>query len=361
MKKIVVAAGGTGGHLYPAIAVVEELLKEYKEDIEFVFIGSKNKIEGRVVPELGYRFQHLDIEGIRSFFSLSTILLPFKILKAQATMAKILSEEKPDLVLCAGAYISYPVGIAAYKKSIPLFLLESNVQPGKTNKLLAKKATKVFTSYKESKKFLSIRKDKCIVVGNPVRNTFTQSPSKVASIQSFGLDPSKKTILVFGGSLGANSINTAVIEQLLPMIEENDIQLIWQTGSNFVVPTTLPKGVKALPFITDMASAYDAATMVVCRAGATSLSELSLVKKPAILIPYPFAAYNHQHSNAMAYVSKNAAVILEDSKLAEAFQQTVLELLKNEKLQKQLSLNISKLATPNAAKDVVTVLLKYLQ
>jgi len=359
MKKIIVAAGGTGGHLYPAIAVVEKLISTYGEEIEILFIGSKDKIEGRVIPALGYRFQHLDIEGLRSLFSLATLMLPFKILSAQSKMSTIMEKERPDLVLCAGAYVSYPVGMAAYKHKIPLFLLESNVQPGKTNRLLSKKATKIFTSFSQSEQYFSSAAEKCMVVGNPVRTSFSKTITVEEACSTFGLDSTKKTILIFGGSLGAKSINKAVEQQLLPFVEEHRCQILWQTGTNYSAPSVLPKGVVALPYISDMAKAYSLATMVVCRAGATSMAELALVKKPAILIPYPYAAHNHQYTNAKTFADKNAAILLEDSSLEASFQQTVLELLNNEQLQTDFSTNIAKFATPNAAKDIVSVLSNY--
>lgn len=359
MKKIIVAAGGTGGHLYPAIAVVEKLVSTFGKDIDVLFIGSKDKIEGRVVPALGYRFQHLDIEGLRSLFSISTLLLPFKILSAQSKMLKIMEKEQTDVVLCAGAYVSYPVGMAAYKQKIPLFLLESNVQPGKTNRLLSKKATKIFTSFSQSEEYFPSASEKCMVVGNPVRTSFSKKISKEDAAFKFGLDPAKKTILVFGGSLGAKSINTAVEQQLLPIVEEQQLQLLWQTGTNYTPPAQLPKGVVALPYISEMDVAYSFASIVVCRAGATSMAELALVKKPAILIPYPYAAHNHQYTNAKTFADKKAAILLEDSSLQTAFQQTVLGLLSNEQQQNDFSSNIAKFATPNAANDIVSVLSNY--
>jgi UDP-N-acetylglucosamine--N-acetylmuramyl-(pentapeptide) pyrophosphoryl-undecaprenol N-acetylglucosamine transferase len=359
MKKIIVAAGGTGGHLYPAIAVVEKLVVKYGKDIEVLFIGSKDKIEGRVVPALGYRFQHLDIEGLRSLFSLSTLMLPFKILAAQSRMSEIIKKEKPDVVLCAGAYVSYPVGMAAAKHKVPLFLLESNVQPGKANRLLAKKATKIFTSFQESQQYFPSTNNKCIVVGNPVRTTFSNLESTEEAARKFGFDSTKKTILVFGGSLGAKSINNAVMNQLLPIVEEQGIQLLWQTGANTTIPADLPKGVGAMTYIHDMSAAYSVATIVVCRAGATSLAELALVQKPAILIPYPFAAHNHQHTNAKTFSDKKAALLLEDSNIETSFKQVVLDLLNNDKQQQEFSNNIAQFARPNAANDVVEVLGNY--
>jgi len=359
MKKVIVAAGGTGGHLYPAIAVVEKLVSTFGQDINILFIGSKDKIEGRVVPALGYRFQHLDIEGLRSLFSFSTLMLPFKILSAQSKMSAIMAKERPDVVLCAGAYVSYPVGIAAYKHSIPLFLLESNVQPGKTNRLLSKKATKIFTSFPQSQRYFPSAEEKCMVVGNPVRTSFSTKISLDDASAKFGLDPTKKTILVFGGSLGAKSINTAVEQQLLPIVEEQQFQILWQTGANYTAPSILPKGVVALPYISEMDIAYTLATIVVCRAGATSMAELALVKKPAVLIPYPYAAHNHQHTNAKTFADKNAAILLEDSSLPTSFRQTVLGLLTNEDQQVDFSTNIGQFATPNAANDIVSVLSNY--
>ena len=359
MKKIIVAAGGTGGHLYPAIAVVETLVSKFGNDIDILFIGSKDKIEGRVVPALGYRFQHLDIEGLRSIFSLSTLMLPFKILAAQSKMSSIILKEKPNVVLCAGAYVSYPVGIAASKHKVPLFLLESNVQPGKANRLLSKKATKIFTSFADSQHYFPSSNEKCMLVGNPVRTSFSNQVASQHAFRMFGLESSKKTILIFGGSLGAKSINTAVVEQLLPIVEENQLQLLWQTGANFTIPTTLPKGVVALPYINDMSAAYSIASLVVCRAGATSLAELALVKKPAILIPYPFAAHNHQFTNAKTFSDKNAAILLEDSAIPTTFQKVIVDLVNDEKQLLEFSQNIAQFARPNAANDVVEVLGNY--
>lgn len=354
--KILVAAGGTGGHLFPAIAVVEQLEKLNNNHFKAVFVGTDYRIESKVIPSLGYDFYSMPITGLTKLLSLNTLSLPFKILKSITICRKIINDFKPDAVLCTGAYISYPAGIAASKEKIPLILMESNVNPGKTIKQLSDKASIIITAFEETRNFFDEKmQHKIRVVGNPVRKDILQNVNKEKAINMFGLNPNKKTVLIFGGSLGAYSINR-VVEQSLDYFVENDIQLIWQTGKNYKPKTQIGDNIKVLEFIDDMASAYAVADLVVSRSGATSVAEICVVAKPSILIPLESASNNEQMENAKILEKHGASIVVRNDKLQVELLRTIKELINNQDKLIEMSGKAKELAKPDSAFNVANML-----
>lgn len=355
--KILIGAGGTGGHLFPAIAVAEQISKLTNGNCEFHFIGTASKIEARVVPELGYNFHPIELAGLVKKFSVATLKLPLQLMKATAYCKKLIKNEGIDAVLCAGAYLSYPPGSAAKSMGIPLFLMESNVNPGKAIKALSGKAANIFTSFDESASYFeeSLRK-KMIVTGNPIRGSILNPCDVIESRKKFGLDANKKTILVFGGSLGAKAINEAVSKYLSNFAKEQ-YQILWQTGKNYEIPTT-PANIKAQVFIDDMAAAYAAADLVVSRSGATTTAELCIVGKPSILVPLPSASNNEQKHNALAMESKGAAIMCLNEKIGESLFSLADNLIKDTAKLQKIGSCATSLAKPEAAEKVAELILK---
>lgn len=360
MKKIniLVAAGGTGGHLFPAISVVEALKNLPNVDCKPVFVGNENRIEGNIVPAEGYEFHHIPIRGLNRLFSLSNVTIPFRILQSISVCQNIIAKHDINVVLCTGAYISYPAGIAARLKKIPLVLMESNAIPGKSIKALSSKSEIIITAFEETINYLGIgKKNKIYTLGNPVRNTITNLPDKSESLKKFGLHSDKKTLLVFGGSLGAESINLAVKKFISNGLPDN-MQIIWQTGKMFKTDIQNNHLVTILPFISDMASAYSAADLVLSRAGATTLAELAITGKPSILVPYPKAANNHQKINAELMSKHNAAYSINDNQLWDKIDYIIPELMNDSEKLAQMSSAIRKFAKPNAAENAAKMIEK---
>jgi UDP-N-acetylglucosamine--N-acetylmuramyl-(pentapeptide) pyrophosphoryl-undecaprenol N-acetylglucosamine transferase len=358
--KILIAAGGTGGHLFPAIAVAEQI-KKIVPDAEFTFCGRVDKIEGRVVPKLNLDFFPIDITGITKLLSIKTMLLPLKIYRAIAAVSKLIKNRKIDLVICTGAYISYAPGIAAKRNKIPLFLMESNVNPGKTISLLSNKADLIFTAFEESKNFFKkdVRK-KVRFVGNPLRQSFEEIPDRNSALKKFKLEKEKKTLLIFGGSLGARSINKAV-ESNLNELDSLNLNIIWQTGTQFTAPEISKDNFKILPFIDDMASAYSAADLVICRSGATSAAELALTAKPSVLIPLPSASNNEQFMNAKIFSENKASILINDKDLKSKLVDSVKLIIFDNYSLTEMSKNAAKLAKPSAAKDAAFEIINFMK
>ena len=355
--KILVAAGGTGGHLFPAIAVVEQLEKLKASNFKPFFVGTDYRIESKVVPLLGYEYQSMPITGLTKLLSLNTLLLPIKIIKSISICRKIIRKFRPDAVLCTGAYISYPAGIAASKEKIPLVLMESNVNPGKTIKQLSNKASVIMASFEETKTFFDTNiQSKIRVVGNPVRNDILQKVDKEKAITKFGLESGKKTVLIFGGSLGAYTINRAV-EKSLDYFVQNDIQLIWQIGKNYKPKTRIADNIKVLEFIDDMASAYASADLVVSRSGATSIAEICVVGKASILVPLETASNNEQMENAKILQKHNASIIIKDNEIQDKLLKTIKELINQKEKLIEMSAKVKELAKPKSANDVANILI----
>ncbi len=347
--RIIIAGGGTGGHIFPAIAIANAI-KKIKPDTQFLFVGAKGKMEMEKVPQAGYEIKGLDIAGFDRSSLIKNIGLPFKILKSFLQVSKIIKNFKPHAVIGVGGYSSFPVLRFAQSKNIPTFIHESNSFAGKSNILLGKKATQIFTASDNMETFFPL--SKIVKTGNPVRQSITQSQvSKSGSLKFLGLQENKKTVLVVGGSLGAKSINEA-INKNIEAFAKNNLQLIWQTGKPyFETALATVNGHNEIcmkDFITQMEYAYGAADVVISRSGAMAVAELCLVKKPVIFVPYPYAAEDHQTANARALVEKNAALIVKDDDAGNDLVNTLLKLIADENLQDELKNNISTLAIKNA-------------
>ncbi len=352
--KILIGAGGTGGHLFPAIAVCEQLEELTDKNCEFHFIGNKNKIESRVVPSCGYYFHPIKLQGLSKSFKI--FLLPFQITKAISICRKIIDEYAIDAVIATGAYLSIPPVYAAHLMRKPIFLLESNVNPGKAIKALAKFASKIYISFDESKNYFNENiQSKILKTGNPIRKQFFKIQSKEEARRKLNIPLNKTCIFVFGGSLGALSINKA-IEQNMDYFIKKDYFLIWQTGKNYTYQTK-NENIIVKEFIDDISLYYTAADLVICRSGATTIAELAIAGKPAVLIPLPSASNNEQYHNAKVLSNAGAAEIILNDELEEKLLLTLDNILADNKLN-IMEANIKKFAHSNAAKDVANDILK---
>jgi len=360
MRKLnlLVAAGGTGGHLFPAMSVAEELQTLLSDNFSVVFVGNSHRIEGSKVPEAGYPFYNIPMIGIRGKFALSNFLIPFRTLSSISICRSLIKRYEINAVLCAGAYLSYPAGIAATMMNIPLVLMESNAYPGKSIRALASKSSLIITAFEESIEYLSQgRKTKIINLGNPVRKNLINLPDKSASREKLGLKKDKKTLLVFGGSLGARTINESV-QKFIKSGKADDIQIIWQTGKDFQTDLKESESLKIFPFIDDMASAYSAADVVLSRSGATTMAELSAVGRPSVLIPYPFAANNHQEYNAKIFEKKGAGFMIKDNQIWEKIEYVIPELLASQDKLDSMAEKAKELSKPSAGRDSAEQILK---
>ncbi|MCF8341070.1 MAG: undecaprenyldiphospho-muramoylpentapeptide beta-N-acetylglucosaminyltransferase [Chitinophagaceae bacterium] len=362
-KKIIVAGGGTGGHIFPAVAIANAI-KALQPDTIFLFVGAKGKMEMEKVPQAGYAIEGLDIAGFNRSSLLKNFSLPIKIIKSFFQVNSIFKSFKPDAVIGVGGYSSFPVLKLAQQKGISSFIHESNSFAGKSNMLLGKLATQIFVATDGMEKFFP--KDKIIISGNPVRHNIAQSNiSREEGIRLFGLNPNKKTVLSIGGSLGAKSINEAIQKEYATLID-NDIQIIWQTGKPFAekakVIANKDTRIWTSDFIREMDYAYAAADLIVSRSGAMSIAEIETVGKPSILVPYPFAAENHQTVNAQQLVDKHAAVLIPDEKAIDELIPEIVRLLNDQTQLELLSKNTKLLAKQDAdiliAKKIIETISK---
>ena len=357
LNKVIISGGGTGGHVFPAIAIANSIKEKYPE-ADILFIGANGKMEMEKVPAAGYKIEGLDIVGIQRKLTLKNLTVPVKLFKSLRRAKKIIKEFNPDIAIGVGGYASAPTLKMANKLGVPTVLQEQNSYPGLTNKLLSKKASKICVAYENMDRFFS--KEKIVLTGNPVRQNMVQiEGKKEAAIKEFGLDVNKKTLLVIGGSLGARTINNS-IKEAVNLFGENNIQVIWQCGKfyqkdleAFCAENEMPH-IHLNPFITKMDLAYAAADLVVSRAGAISVSELCLVGKPTILVPSPNVSEDHQTKNAMALVKNNAAILIKDVDAVQVVGKQVVDLFSDENKLKELSENILKMALPNATNDIRT-------
>jgi UDP-N-acetylglucosamine--N-acetylmuramyl-(pentapeptide) pyrophosphoryl-undecaprenol N-acetylglucosamine transferase len=355
----IIAGGGTGGHIFPAIAIANAI-KKINPNAKFLFIGAKGKMEMEKVPQAGYEIKGLDIAGFNRSSLIKNIGLPFKVIKSFFQVANIFKTFKADAVIGVGGYSSFPVLRYAQKRGIPTFIHESNSFAGKSNILLGKKATAVFTASDNMEKFFP--PEKIMITGNPVRQSISYSNvTKAEALQFFNLKENKKTVLVIGGSLGAKSINEAIAKNI-NAFAENNLQLIWQTGKPyFETAKTIVKDnadIYMNDFITKMENAYAAADVIISRSGAMAVAEICLIGKPVIFVPYPFAAEDHQTANAKALVEKNAAIMVKDSDAKEKLMPTLLTLIGDEASQNNFKQNITKLAVKNADEVIANQILK---
>ena len=358
-KKIIIAGGGTGGHIFPAVAIANALRK-LQPSIEILFVGAKGKMEMEKVPQAGYTIKGLDIAGFNRSSLIKNIGLPFKLVKSFWQVRSILKNFQPDAVIGVGGYSTFPVLRSAQAKGIPTFIHEANSFAGKANMMLGKNASKIFVATDGMEKFFPA--DKIMITGNPVRqNIVINTISRSEGIQFFGLDTLKKTVFVTGGSLGAKGINEAV-DAGIEEFKKNDVQLIWQTGKPYAARAsalaTENRNIWANSFITQMEYAYAAADVVISRAGAMSVAELCVAKKPVVFVPFPFAAEDHQTANAQNLVTKQAGLMIKDSEAKEKLIPAIIALAKNEQQQQQLKENIAKLAITNADEVVASEILR---
>lgn len=352
LTKIVLSGGGTGGHIYPAVSIANELKKRFP-NAEFLFVGAKDRMEMEKVPQSGYDIKGLWISGLQRSLKISNLMFPFKVISSLWNARKIIKTFKPDVVIGTGGFASGPTLYVAAKMGIPTLIQEQNSYPGITNKLLAKKADSICVAYDGLERFFP--KEKILKTGNPVRQDLLDITDKRdEAITFFNLQSDKKTLLVLGGSLGARMMNKIIEENLDFLITQN-IQLIWQTGKLYIndyQKYSEKTGVQTHAFLNRMDLAYSAADFIISRAGAGSVSELCIVGKPVIFIPSPNVAEDHQTKNAQAVVNTKAALLLKESE-KENFQNIVNQLMGDENLQVDLSQNIKKLALPDATKDIV--------
>ena len=359
--KAVIAGGGTGGHIFPAIAIAAALEKAVP-GIELLFVGANGKMEMEKVPAAGYKIIGLTIAGFNRSNIFKNITLPFKLIKSFFQVRSILASFKPDFVVGVGGYSTFPVLKMAQAKGIPTFIHEANSFAGKSNQLLAKNATAIFTGTGGMETFFPSHK--LFVTGNPVReNIIAASHTREAAHHFFGLNPNKKTILIVGGSLGANSINEVILKNLDGFASLN-LQLVWQTGktnaAKYAAAATNHANIWVGAFIAEMDMAYAVSDTVISRAGAMSVAEICVAAKPAVFVPFPYAAEDHQTANANYLVKNNAALLVPDAQAAATLFNTVTALALNSTQQETFIKNLQPLAIKNAAEVVVTKILENL-
>lgn len=362
--RIVISGGGTGGHIFPAISIANAI-KALHPEAEILFVGALGRMEMQRVPAAGYKIVGLPICGFDRKNLLKNIKVLFKIWKSQRMAKKLIEEFKPMAAVGVGGYASGPMLNQAAKMGIPCLIQEQNSYAGVTNKLLAKKAEKICVAYDGMERFFPA--EKIIKTGNPVRQALLNTKmSKAEATKTFGLDPDKKTILLVGGSLGAKTINDSILDHL-DLVDQKDIQFIWQTGKYYNKQITeelkgkLPSNLIVTDFISDMGAAYTAADLVISRAGASSISEFCLIGKPVILVPSPNVAEDHQTKNAMALVNKQAAIYVKDSDAPDCLLEQAIKLIKEDDKLKNLSENILKLTLPDSADIIAKEVIKMIR
>ena len=352
---IIISGGGTGGHIFPAVAIAQALMKRNPEN-NILFVGANGRMEMEKVPAAGFRIKGLNIAGFQRRWAFSNVLLPFKIIASLWKARAIVREFKPNVAIGVGGYASGPLLFAATSMGIPALIQEQNSFAGVTNRILAKRAKRICVAYDGMDKYFP--KDRILLTGNPVRSDLKELQSKRdEALSYFGLRSDRPVLLVIGGSLGARTINAAITSGI-DFIRENQVQLVWQTGKGgFGDATSRVKGleaegIKAYEFISRMDLAYAIADVVVSRAGASSVSELALAGKAAILVPSPNVAEDHQTKNAMALVAKQAALLIKDSAASLQLITAALQLIKDNTQQTALRAQIAQLALPDAAEQI---------
>lgn len=358
--RIIIAGGGTGGHIFPAVATANAL-QRLQPDIDILFVGAKGKMEMEKVPQAGYKIIGLDIAGFNRSNLVKNIFLPFKLLKSFMQARKVIKDFKPHACLGVGGYASFPILRMAQRMNIPTAIQEQNSFAGKSNKILGQKAKVICTAYDHMEKFFP--SNAIVKTGNPVRKTIQEMKvAKEDALPFFGLQTEKKTLFVFGGSLGALSINKALLKNLSNLVAM-DIQIIWQTGKNFfqeAKEATAPyaQQIKVYDFLKEMELAYAAADIIVSRAGALSIAELCIAGKAVVFVPYPFASEDHQTHNAMALVHQQAALLIKDNEVADLLGTTLADLLTNEAKCNSLAQHIKALAVYEADDKIAQKLLE---
>ncbi|MBR5685690.1 MAG: undecaprenyldiphospho-muramoylpentapeptide beta-N-acetylglucosaminyltransferase [Muribaculaceae bacterium] len=354
---VLVSGGGTGGHIFPALSIANEVRRRHPE-ADILFVGAEGRMEMEKVPAAGYRIIGLPVSGFDRKNLLRNVVVVSRLLKSMSKARNILKEFKPDIAIGVGGYASGPMLKAAQKKGIPTLLQEQNSFAGVTNKLLAAKAERICVAYEGMERFFP--KDKIVLTGNPVRRNLLEcGATPEQARQAMGMDPNKKTILIIGGSLGARTINNAMMAGLKQIGDTYGVQVIWQTGKIYdqqcreALEASGVKNVTQMPFISNMDMAYRAADLVVSRAGASSISELQLLGKAAILVPSPNVAEDHQTKNAMALVNRDAAIMVADADAVSTMVETMLATVIDDEKTASLGRNVLKMALRDAAEHIV--------
>jgi UDP-N-acetylglucosamine--N-acetylmuramyl-(pentapeptide) pyrophosphoryl-undecaprenol N-acetylglucosamine transferase len=362
--KVIISGGGTGGHIFPAIAIADGL-RQSGLSVEILFVGAKGRMEMEKVPAAGYSIKGLDIAGFQRSMSAKNLSFPFKVIRSLLDARRIIADFQPHLAIGVGGYASGPLLFAAGWMGVPTLIQEQNSYPGVTNKILAGRAQKICVAYPGMEQFFPA--EKIVYAGNPVRSAIAaQLPSKEESCAHFGLDPKKPVVLSFGGSLGALTLNSG-LEAGVKKLADAGIQCIWQTGSFYYKSlqakwqNQLPAGVQMHEFLKEMHFAYGAADVIISRAGALSISELCLVAKAVILVPSPNVAEDHQTKNAMALVNRDAAIMIKDSEARHDLVDTAIELIRQPERCASLGANIRRMAKPDATHEIVEEILNILQ
>jgi UDP-N-acetylglucosamine--N-acetylmuramyl-(pentapeptide) pyrophosphoryl-undecaprenol N-acetylglucosamine transferase len=358
--KVIISGGGTGGHIFPAIAIANAIIK-IDPSAEILFVGAKGRMEMEKVPEAGYEIIGLNISGFQRRITWKNLTFPFKVISSLLGAKKIIKQFGPDVVVGVGGYASGPVLRIASRRKIPTLIQEQNSYPGITNKILSKRVNCICVAYQGMEKFFPA--DKIILTGNPVRLDITELNGKRENgLEMFGLKPEKKTVLVIGGSLGARTINESIVKDL-DLLRNNNVQLIWQTGRFFygtalvACEKTKEFGIFPYTFIARMDLAYAAADVIISRAGAIAISELCLVGKPVILVPSPNVSEDHQTKNALALTGNEAAVLIKDIDAREVLVKTVVGLTKDPEKCELLQNNIIRFAHKNAAEKIADIII----
>jgi len=352
--RVLLAAGGTGGHVYPAIAIADAI-KDRSPDSEILFVGTRDRMEWQTVPKSGYEIKSVWISGFHRRLTPQNLLFPVKLLTSIIQSYSILNSFKPDVVISCGGFAAGPIGWVAAKKGIPIVIQEQNSYPGVTNKLLAKHASMIFTAFEDAADYLP--KEKISLTGNPVRKQLTKSDRSI-SLEQFGFKKKRPVLLVLGGSGGALALNNAIKEHIEELHDSLGIQIIWQCGKKYydglkqTVDVEEFSGLRLVPYIENMPAAYSAADLVLTRAGASTCSELMLLGQPAILVPSPNVAGDHQSKNAQSMVDAGAAVRLNEKKLVGKLPDTVKQIIFDHEKLNKMSKAMSGLAKPNAASTI---------
>ena len=351
------AGGGTGGHLYPAVAVAEQI-KIKIPNAQILFVGTKSKIESKVIPELGYKFKSIWIKGFSRKITLENFLFPLKLIVSVVQSIFINLIFKPQVAIGSGGYVAGPAIFGSSITGAKIILLEQNSYPGVTSKLLERFAKEVHISFEDSRRYFK-KKEKIFFTGNPVRKDLG-SVNKSDGLKAYSLSDSKKTLLILGGSLGAGSINEAVAG-LLKVLTENNVQVIWQTGKNYYDKYKVYKSnnVLIIPFIDKMDLAYSACDLMLARAGATTIAELLVLGIPSILVPSPNVAENHQYYNAKSLSEKGAAILIEDKNLSNRLSEEIISIIFDKEKLVQLKTNALLLGKPDAAEEIASRAIKY--
>lgn len=355
--KVIISGGGTGGHIFPAISIANEI-KAKQPDAEILFVGAENRMEMQRVPAAGYKIVGLPICGFDRKNLLKNVKVLYKIWKARRMAAKVIKEFHPNVAVGVGGYASGPTLQVCQQKGIPTLLQEQNSYAGVTNKLLAKGATRICVAYEGMERFFPA--DRIVLTGNPIRQSLAECPyNRESCIEALSLDETKRTILIIGGSLGARTLNESVLAHLEDIRKNPDVQIIWQTGKYYsadiqkrLAAAGQPANLKVTEFVQDMGRAYKAADLVISRAGASSISELCLLGKPSILVPSPNVAEDHQTKNALALVEKDAALYVKDAEAQETLIDLAIKTVTDCQRLDLLSANVLKLGKPNAASDI---------